>query len=86
MDDLTLGGVLVAGGLTTFMALLFKVYVRVDTGRETLLDRYKADIASRDAVISAQQKAHDAQQGEIVALRIALDECRRAKGLPDEPG
>lgn len=80
MDELTPGNVLVSGGLLTFMALVFKVYVRVDTGRETLLDRYKVDIASRDAVIAAQQRAHDAQQGEITALRIALDECRRAQG------
>jgi hypothetical protein len=58
------------------MALLFRMYVRVDTGRESLLDRYRDDIVNRDAEIESQRRSMTKLNEEIIRLRIALDACQ----------
>lgn len=67
---------LVGGGVVGIGALAFRTFVRLDGGRETLLDRYQADRAADRARIAELEEAVRLRDDEIRELRIALDTAR----------
>lgn len=67
----------VGSGLAVFAALLVRLFTQVGSDQQTLLDRYRDDIAARDAAIELREARIDTLEHEVVELRIALDLCRR---------
>lgn len=70
MPTETFGGfALSAGAFGVLVFALLRIYLRAETARDTLLDRYQRDIAARDDTIRRLET-------EVVTLRVALDACR----------